>query len=215
MVEIIPAILTDDINDVHEKLHLIENDTTWVQIDFMDGKFVPTRSINITDLQGLQTPANLEAHLMVQEPEQYFNDCVRAGFERVIFHFEATTNASTAIQALRELNVEIGIAINPGTDVSVVLPYRDEIDLLLLLGVHPGKQAQTFIPQTLEKIKEAKTQFPKTLIAVDGGINKENIKDVINAGADICCIGSAIVKTQNPKEALQLFQKQAKEERFK
>ena len=203
MAEIIPAILTADPADLKTKLGKLEGLTNWVSIDIADGKFVANKTLAVSDLAGIQTSLSLEIHLMVNEPEKYFDDCQKAKAKRVVFQLEAAAKADQVLAKAKEFDFAIGIALKPATALIEVSPYLDRIDAVLLLGVDPGWQGQEFIPQTLERIQRLKKMAAKVKIEVDGGINADNIKQVAQAGADILVVGSAIVKQPDFGRAIE------------
>jgi ribulose-phosphate 3-epimerase len=194
---IIPAILTQNIEEVQQKLDALFGIAPWVQIDFMDGEFVDNDSINVTDISLLETSLQLEAHLMVKAPEFYFEDLERVGFERVIFHYEAVDDCREVCELMKAYSFERGIAINPETEPEEIEPFVDEIDLVLILGVNPGFGGQDFIPETLQKIKKTKELYPTKYISVDGGVDEKNIKQIIEHGADMVAVGSGLFKEEN------------------
>ncbi|MGB9598736.1 MAG: ribulose-phosphate 3-epimerase, partial [Minisyncoccales bacterium] len=170
MAKIIPAILTASLNDLENKLRIIQNLTDWVQIDIMDGKFVKNVSISLADLKKIKIPLNLEVHLMVLNPEKYFRDCQNLKAKRVIFHYEATKNPKRVFEIMKKYDFSPGLAINPSTSVEKIKKFLEKLDLVLLLAVNPGFQGQKFNPIVLTKIKELKKLSKKIKIGVDGGI---------------------------------------------
>lgn len=205
MAQIIPAILTSNIKDLQVKLLKLRALTSWVQIDIMDGKFVPQRSIDVGDLVKIDSPLslNLEIHLMVNDPLSYVKKCKTAKIKRVFFHIEplAQKEVELVLKQIDEFGFQKGIALNPETPVERIEKYLSQIDAVLFLSVNPGKQGQKFINSVLEKVKKLKSISPNTLVAVDGGINANNINDIIEAGADYLSIGSAIVKSNDFEQA--------------
>ncbi len=189
---IIPAILTNDINDLKQKILQLDGLVEWIQIDIMDNIFVPNISIKINDLEGIKIKPKLEAHLMIKNPETVFEHCAKLGFERVIFHFEAVDDVEEILQKINNFSFEIGIAINPDTDIKNIIPFLDKLDVVLFMSVYPGFQKQKFIPEVLEKIKKLKKIAPNTRVAIDGGVNKDNIKSIASAGVDDIDVGSAV-----------------------
>lgn len=189
---IIPAILTNDIKDAKQRISQLEGLVEWVQIDIMDNIFVPNVSIKIHDLEGIKTTSKLEAHLMVRNPEDVFEDCARLNFKRVIFHFEAVDNTKEILETMDNFSFEKGIAINPDTSIEKIIPFLEKLDVVLFMSVYPGFQKQKFIPEVLEKIKKLKKISPNTKVAIDGGVNKENIKSIALAGVDDIDVGSAM-----------------------
>ena len=144
-----------ELKDKFEKLQpfLAEFDN-WVQIDITDGKFVPTKTnIDLIDLKYFTERANVEFHLMIDKPEKVIGEWVRLGPKRVLVHIEAIINMNELIDICRENNVEIGLALNPETPNVMIEPWINAVDLILFMGVHPGRGGQEFIPEVLEKIK--------------------------------------------------------------
>ena len=203
MQRVVPAILTADPKELRNDLTVLKGQTSWVQIDIMDGTFVRNTSVNISELGEASEFFNLEIHLMVQNPEKFFKDCESIGAKRVIFHLEATDNPEKVLQEMDVYSFHKSIALNSETSVSKLAPYIDRINSVLLLSVIPGFQAQEFISSVLEKIPETRSLSSKVLIGLDGGINKTNIKEIFEAGADYVGVGSAIMKAENPAESLR------------
>lgn len=211
MSEIIPALLTSDIEVLKNNLEKLNGLVDWVQIDIMDNKFVPNSSIEVNDLQDLESLKNFksEIHLMTFHPENLLDDCKKAGAKRVIFHLEAVDNPAEMIVKLDEFGFEKGVAINPNTPVEALKPYLDKVDLVLFMSVYPGFQGQSFIPEVLEKVRELKTLAPNLKTSIDGGINAGNIRDAADTGLDYLCVGSALLKgdiKENLKQLKNLIQ---------
>ena len=203
MQKIIPAILTSDPAELLEGLRVLKGEASWVQIDIMDGKFVPNTSVNVFELGEACQFFNLEIHLMVENPEKYLEDCKGIGAKRVIFHLEATDDPEAVLRKMEEYGFQKAIALNPATPVSKLAPYIEKLDAILLMSVNPGFQAQEFIPDVLKKIPEIRRLKQDILIGLDGGVNTENIKGVFEAGADYACVGSAVMKSADPVAALR------------
>lgn len=194
---IIPAILTQNIEEAQEKLDAVAGLVEWVQIDFMDGDFVDNTSFSVTDVALLERHSKLEAHLMVRAPEFYFEDLERVGFERVIFHYESVDDCREVTELMKSYSFERGIAINPETSPEEIEPFIEDFDFILILGVRPGFGGQEFLPETLEKIKQTKELYPSKVISVDGGVDEKNVKQIIEHGADIVVSGSGLYKEEN------------------
>ncbi|MBE9505666.1 MAG: ribulose-phosphate 3-epimerase, partial [Chloroflexi bacterium] len=137
-VRVVPALLTDSASALSTMARVAGGFATFVQVDIMDGQFVPSRSITADDLQSAAMPFDWEAHLMVQCPETYFAPMKRAGAQRVIFHQKASGDSVASIRAARELGLDVGLALNPETPVDTVLHLLERLDVLLLLTVTPG-----------------------------------------------------------------------------
>ena len=194
MQKVIPAILATDPADLQEKLQILKGNTNWVHIDIMDGKFVPNTSVNLFELGEAAQRFNLEIHLMVQEPEKYFEDCAAISAKRVICHWEVKPNL------LGEHPFQKGIALNPETELPA---FEAEPSSILLMSVHPGFQGQEFVSSVLEKAKQVREKFPEMLVGMDGALGEKNIKQAFDAGINYAVVGSNIVKAENPAEALK------------
>lgn len=203
MQKVIPAILTADTADLQEKLQMLKDHTKWVHVDIMDGKFVPNTSINLSQLGEAAQQFNLEIHLMVQEPEKYFEDCAAIHAKRVICHWEANKPNLSGDHPFQK-----GIALNPETEIPL---FETESNSVLLMSVHPGFQGQEFVPSALEKAKQIREKFPGMLVGMDGALGKENIKQAFEAGINYAVVGSNIVKAENPAQALKNLEDMIKE----
>ena len=208
--QIIPAILVQDKENLKDKLESVSGAAEWVQVDIMDGEFVPNFSIDIGEILSVEHESKVSAHLMVKDPSRYIQKCKDAGVARVIFHYEATQNHSDVIQKIDESGMQKGIALNPETSIGVVRDFLHRVDMLLFLAVEPGFGGQGFIDNTLEKIKELRKISPSINIGVDGGINEANIKEIKNAGANIFVIGSAIYFFKDRKRAIESLRRKIK-----
>jgi ribulose-phosphate 3-epimerase len=202
MQRVVPAILTADAAELKEGLQVLRDHTKWVQIDIMDGKFVPNTSVSLFELGEASQFFNLEIHLMVENPEKYFEDCKEIGAKRVIFHVEATDDAEMVIEKMARYGFQKAVAINPPTPAAKLAPFIDKLDAVLVMSVNPGFQAQAFIPDVLKKIAEIRQLKEDIIIGLDGGINEGNIIQVFEAGTDYVGVGSAVMKSVNPVESL-------------
>ena len=200
-MKVVPAILTEDPKALASMVQQTATFTNYAQIDIMDGVFVPSKSITCEDLSKLTIKFDWEAHLMVQDPENYLEGFRSAGSRRIIFHYEATQLPEEVISKARNLGMEIGIAINPETQVSVFLHLVHKVDTILFLTVNPGFYGSKFIPEVLNKIALLRSTMNEIEIGVDGGIKEDNIVDVARAGADFICVGSAIFLQPEPAES--------------
>jgi len=203
MQKVVPAILTADPAELREGLEVLRNRIKWAHIDIMDGKFVPNTSISIFELGEASQFFNLEIHLMVKNPEKYFEDCEAIGAKRVIFHAEATDNIEGVLKEMKKYSFQRAIAINPDTSVLTIVPYLNSLDGVLIMSVHPGFQKQEFIEDVVLKIAEIKKHAQDIAVSLDGGINKTNIERIFQAGVRYVCVGSAIMKSPNPADALR------------
>ena len=198
---VVPAILTDDPEDLKALVRQAESFTDYVQFDFMDGQFVPSRSVTWEHLANLEMKLSWEAHLMILHPESWLESLRQAGAQKVVFHYEAAPSPGEVISQARRLDLKVGLAVNPETSVSTFLPLADEVDSVLFLSVHPGFYGSKFIPEVLDKIAEFRSARPDMEIGIDGGIKEGNIVQIARAGVDVICVGSAIFVQPEPAES--------------
>jgi ribulose-phosphate 3-epimerase len=203
---VVPAILTEDPATLEKMLRQSEGFTDYVQIDIMDGEFVPSRSITWEHIADLSIKMKWEAHLMVVNPEEYAEGFKKAGASKIVFHHEATASPEKLISRIRNLELGVGLAINPDTPVSAIAPCIGEIDSVLLLTVTPGFYGSKFIPEVMDKVAELRDIRPDIEIGVDGGIKEGNIKEVAGAGVDYVCVGSAIFLQPDPAASYRHLQ---------
>lgn len=203
---IVPAILTESPEAIDKLLRQAETFTDFLQVDIMDGRFVPTRSVTCHDIVSASPKLRWEAHLMVRQPEEYITCFARAGAEKIIFHFEATSSPLRIIKQIRYLGIKAGLAINPETPLSSIILLVDHIDSILFLTVHPGFYGARFLPEVLEKVAELRSRKPILEIGVDGGIKEGNVVGVAGLGVDYICVGSAIFMQPDPAACFHRLQ---------
>ncbi len=207
-IEIIPTILVKSFKEVKEKIRKVEDYVNWVQLDIMDGVFVDNETWdNPKDLKKIKTKLKLEAHLMVQKPEEVIDDWLEV-VDRVIIHFESKiTNREIGIREMikkaHKKKREFGLALNPETHPAVVIPFLQDLDLVLFMTVQPGWGGQEFKDWVLKKIEVLQKLWPNGNIEVDGGINPETAKKIIKAGANLICAGTYIFKSKNIERAIK------------
>lgn len=221
MIEIIPTIIAKDFQELQEKIKKVEPYVDWIQLDVMDGKFVPNATWNNPeDLKKLPTKTKFEVHLMIIKPEEKIDQWKKSGVKRIIFHFESTKHSEEIIRKIKKAGLEAGIAINPQTSIEVLDPFLEVanfglgegqinlanlIDLVLIMTVQPGQGGQRLLEETLPKIKSLRAKYSDVKIEVDGGINLETAPKVIQAGANILAAGSAIFKSNNIRQTIEAF----------
>ena len=216
MVELVPAILTRDKNDLEEKIRFLESipEIEEVHIDFEDAEFVPNLTILPPDFPKLETRLKFEAHLMVSKPQDFFH--VLQSIESVktlILHLESfrdTPAASTALENVRRLGFRAGVALNPNTAIESVLQLVSSVELIQIMGVFPGFQGRKFIPETFQKISTLRNAAKNVIICVDGGVKLDNAEGLRRAGADRIVVGSAIWLERDPKQTIYEFLKKIK-----
>ena len=197
---VVPAVLADNPVALESMLHQVELFSDWAQIDIMDGKFVPSVSINSGDIAKDGLKIGWEAHLMVTEPMKYIDGFYLAGAKRIVVHYEAVKGlAFDVIGYIKSLGIGAGIAINPETQTSVL---KDELvsqlEGVLFMSVHPGFYGAKFIPEVLDKIGLFRQRFPNVNIGIDGGVKANNIARVAQCGVNEICVGSAIFAQPDP-----------------
>ena len=201
--KVVPAILTDDPKTLNTLVRQAEGFTNYVQFDIMDGRFVPSKSITAEHLADLSTTLSWEAHLMVQQPENYLESFRKAGVKRTIFHYEATSAPEKVISQARNLGLEVGLAINPETPLSVIYSLIRQVDSVLFLTVNPGFYGSPFIPEALDKAIELRRTQPNLEIGVDGGMKESNIAQIAQLGINVIYVGSAIFLQPDPGESFR------------
>ena len=201
--KVVPAILTDDPKALDTMVRQAESFTTYIQFDIMDGQFVPSQSITSEHLAALHMKLSWEVHLMVQRPEDYLESFRKAGAQKVVFHYEATSSPEEVIFQARNLSLEVGLAVNPETPVSVIYPLVSKVDSVLFLTVNPGFYGSPFIPEVLDKAVELRSTQPNLEIGVDGGIKESNIAQIAQIGIDVIYVGSAVFLQPNPGESFR------------
>lgn len=208
MVKIVPSILSADFIRLGEQVRAVEAaGADRIQIDVMDGRFVPNITFGAAAVESLRplTRLTLEVHLMVEPPEDFIERFARAGADTLIVHQEATPHLHRAIQQIHALGRKAGVALNPSTPASVLSEVTTALELVLVMTVNPGFGGQRFIPETLLKIREVRRAVEEGSLSceveVDGGINVETAPRVVEAGADVLVSGSAVFGTKDGVEA--------------
>jgi ribulose-phosphate 3-epimerase len=203
-IQISPSILSADFNQLGNEIKRLEEaGADMIHMDVMDGHFVPNLTMGPPVIKALRkyTKLPFDVHLMISPVHKYIKDYADAGADIITIHPETTDNLEDSIQHIKKLNKKIGISLNPETQIEVVKNFLEKIDLVLIMSVHPGFGGQKFIPKVLDKIKELKKikdqQNLNFDIEVDGGINFDNNKLVIKAGANILVSGTTIFKNNN------------------
>lgn len=200
-MKIIPTILTEDSDKALEQINKLRGVADWLQIDVMDGTMTDDSTFDLYDLVGELDGFNVEVHLMVNNPEEYFDACETIGADRVYFHIEAVESPSFTLEKMNFYAFEAGIVLSPQTDVGSIIPYIDDAEAVQIMTVNPGKQGQAFMPDMLDKVEEVKGDYSEKWVSVDGGVNEDNLDEVLNSGADAAGVGSAIMESKNVTES--------------
>ena len=203
-IQISPSILSADFSQLGSEIRrLEEGGADLIHVDVMDGHFVPNLTIGPPVIKALKKNCSIkfDVHLMISPVHKYIDAYADAGADIITFHPEATDDLSASIKRIKDFGKKVGVSLNPETSVSVIRDYLDQIDLVLIMSVNPGFGGQKFMPEVLEKIKELRNiQKEKNVdfdIEIDGGINFENSKIAIEAGANILVSGTTIFKSNN------------------
>ena len=207
MIKISPSLLAADLAELKNELKSI-SDADFLHVDIMDGTFVPNLSFGIpmTRAVGRVCDIPMDVHLMITHPQNYIEDFAKAGAEIISFHAESDCNIAECITKIKNLGKKPGLVINPATEIDAVLPYLDELYMVLIMTVQPGFGGQKCREECFEKVRSLREEINRrglsVHIEVDGGITTENAPRVIEAGADILVAGSSVFGAQHRNRAI-------------
>jgi len=206
---IAPSILSANFLHLEKDIEMInESEADWFHLDVMDGRFVPNISFGLPVIAAMKKKAKkiFDVHLMIVEPEKYFEDFAKAGADYLTVHYEASTHLHRSLQAIKSLGMKAGVALNPHTPVQLLEDIIGDIDLVLIMSVNPGFGGQKFIPQTIQRLEKLKRIITdakaNTLVEVDGGVTLDNAAAITQAGADVLVAGNTVFSSANPSETI-------------
>lgn len=203
------SLLAADLGKAEEEILSVHDEIDLVHFDVMDGHYVPNLEIGLSDVRETDTDLPKWVHLMIEHPERFVDSFIQAGADWITFHSEVTHEPTMLIEAIKEQNVRVGLALHPHQTVHEVEDLLSLVDHVMVMTVEPGKGGQKLMPEMLEKVSEIRQKFPDMDIAVDGGVNFDTIKTAASAGANVFVAGTAIFKAEDRKEACRKLREKA------
>ena len=207
---IAPSVLAADFANLEKEILMInDSQADWVHIDIMDGVFVPNISMGLPVVEAIKRHSKkpMDVHLMIVKPEQFVEAFRKAGAEIISVHAEACDHLHRNIQQIKGLGAKAGVALNPHTSIQSLENVIDQIDLICVMSVNPGFGGQKFIEKTYKKVESLKKMIQnsgsKALIEIDGGVNQDNARALMDAGADVLVAGNFVFSSSNPKDVIQ------------
>ncbi|WP_150263121.1 ribulose-phosphate 3-epimerase [Parvimonas micra] len=199
MLELSPSLLSADFTDLKSEIEVLDkNGVKYLHLDVMDGMFVPNISFGPMIIKQLRPLTNMifDVHLMIEDPDRYVQNFKDAGADILTVHYEACKHLHRTVSYIKSLGMKVGVSLNPATNIDVLDYVLEDLDLVLIMSVNPGFGGQSFIPSAIDKIKNLKAKIRErnlnVIVEVDGGVKTTNVKDVIEAGADLIVSGSDV-----------------------
>lgn len=207
---IAPSLLSADFMNLQRDVEMInQSEADWLHLDIMDGVFVPNISFGFPVLEGLKNICQkpMDVHLMIVEPQKFIKEVAATGAYMMNVHYEACTHLHRTIAGIKEAGMKAGVTLNPHTPVCLLEDIIQDVDMVLLMSVNPGYGGQKFIEHSVEKTCQLREMIDRkglqTLIEIDGGVNLETGKRLVDAGADVLVAGSFVFKAENPLQVIQ------------
>lgn len=207
---IAPSLLASDFANLQQEIEMVnQSEADWFHLDIMDGVFVPNISFGMPVIQAIAKHAKkpLDTHLMIVDPDRYIKTFGDLGVDNLTVHYEACPHLHRTLQAIKAEGMKAGVAINPHTSIKLLEDTIQDIDIVLVMSVNPGFGGQSFIENTYQKVADLKELINRknanTLIEIDGGVNAENAKKLIDCGADVLVAGSFVFKSANPTNTIK------------
>ena len=205
-----PSMLSADFGFLDRDTRMIDSSAAeWIHIDVMDGVFVPNISFGFPVLKSIRKASGkfMDVHLMIVNPERYVERFRLAGADLITVHCEAAADLAQIIAQIKKTGAKAGVSVKPATDVEVLFPYLDDLDLVLVMSVEPGFGGQSFIPSSIDKVRRLRTEIQRrgtdTLIEIDGGVSAANAAELFEAGCDVLVAGSAVFGAEDPKAEIE------------
>ena len=205
-----PSILASDFGNLQRDIEMLNrSEADWIHVDVMDGMFVPNISFGFPVMEAVKKHAvkPLDVHLMIVDPDRYIKEFAEKGANSITVHFEACTHLNRTIQSIKELGCHAGVALNPHTPVAFLDDIIEDLDLVLIMSVNPGFGGQKFIANTYKKLHDLKalsaSRNPNLYIEVDGGVGEQNVKQLINAGANVFVAGNSVFSATDQLQAIK------------